>query len=266
METIVSSTWRTKQCLFCAETIQAAAVKCRFCGEFLNTNKARALEKNPGPSSQSSEDGKQLERILFAGRPSLFGMVGTVMRGLIFLGVAGFLVYYPLENLPMFRLDETLVSAEYTEPLEGLPESEFTKGLAEEESGFGLTERQSLAFGRYRVMAAAGLAAIVVLILLLKIIRLKMVYYEVTDDRIEWSRGIFDRRVDNLDMFRVVDLKMRRSLLDCIFGIGTVGLVTTDKTDPEFTFEKMRNCRRLYDIIKKASLDADKRNSIIHLE
>lgn len=268
METIVSSTLRTKQCPFCAETIQAQAIKCRFCGEFLNTDKARALEKNPGPSSQSSGDGKQLERILFAGRPSLFGMVGTVIRGLIFLGVAGFLVYYPLENLPMFRPDETLVSAEYTEPLEGLSESEpeLAEDLTEEVSGFGLTERQSLAFGRYRVMAAAGLAAVVVLILLLKIIKLKMVYYEVTADRIEWSRGIFDRRVDNLDMFRVVDLKMRRSLLDCIFGIGTVGLVTTDKTDPEFTFEKIRNCRRLYYIIKKASLDADKRNSIIHLE
>jgi hypothetical protein len=67
-------------------------------------------------------------------------------------------------------------------------------------------------------------------------------------------------------MFRVIDLKLRRSLLDCIFGIGTVGLITTDKTDPEFTFEKIRNCRRLYDVIKKASLDADRRTGVVHLE
>jgi len=67
-------------------------------------------------------------------------------------------------------------------------------------------------------------------------------------------------------MFRVIDLKLRRSLLDCILGIGTVGLITTDKTDPEFTFEKMRHCRRLYDTIKKASLAADHRDGVIHLE
>ncbi|MHC4542783.1 MAG: PH domain-containing protein [Planctomycetota bacterium] len=85
-------------------------------------------------------------------------------------------------------------------------------------------------------------------------------------DRIEWSRGILDRRVDNIDMFRVIDLKMRRSLLDCIFGVGTVALVTTDKSDPEFVFEKMRYSRDLYDIIKKASLEADRKTGVVHLE
>ena len=93
-----------------------------------------------------------------------------------------------------------------------------------------------------------------------------MTHYEVSAQRIEYSRGILDRKVDNLDMFRVVDLKLRRSLLDCIVGVGTVGLITTDKTDPQFTFEKMRNCRRLYDIIKNASLEADRRSGVIHLE
>jgi uncharacterized membrane protein YdbT with pleckstrin-like domain len=102
--------------------------------------------------------------------------------------------------------------------------------------------------------------------LLLKVVYLKMIYYEVSGDRIEWSRGILDRRVDNLDMFRVIDLKLRRSLLDCIFGIGTVALITTDKTDPEFVFEKIRGSRELYDIVKKASLEADRRTGVVHLE
>jgi uncharacterized membrane protein YdbT with pleckstrin-like domain len=93
-----------------------------------------------------------------------------------------------------------------------------------------------------------------------------MIYYEVTAERIEWGRGILDRRVDNLDMFRVIDLRMRRSLLDCIFGIGTVTLITTDKTDPKFTFQRIKKPRRLYDIIKKASLEADNRSGVVHVE
>jgi len=59
---------------------------------------------------------------------------------------------------------------------------------------------------------------------------------------------------------------MRRTVFDCILGIGTVGLITTDKTDPEFVFEKIRDSRRLYDIIKKASLEADKQSGVIHVE
>jgi membrane protein YdbS with pleckstrin-like domain len=151
---------------------------------------------------------------------------------MFFLVVAAFLFVYPVENL----------------------------------SWFELTGSQVLSFAGYREMAAIALAVLVTLGLLVKAVKLKMIYYEVTAERVEWGRGIFDRRVDNLDMFRVIDLRMRRSLLDCIFGIGTVTLITTDKTDPEFVFERIRRPRRLYDVIKKASLEADKRRGVVHLE
>lgn len=138
--------------------------------------------------------------------------------------------------------------------------------MVENLPGLTLTDNQALAIGEYRIIAGLGLATIVVLILVIKIVKLKMTYYEVTAERIEWERGIFDRKVDNLDMFRVIDLKMRRTVFDVILGIGTVALITTDKTDPEFVFEKVRDCRLLYDVIKKASLDADRRTGVIHLE
>ena len=110
------------------------------------------------------------------------------------------------------------------------------------------------------------LIGITILGLLIKVMNLKMIYYEVSIDRIEWHRGILDRKVDNIDMFRVVDLKLRRNILDCIFGIGKVVLITNDKTDPEFSFEKLRHSRNLYDIIKKASLEADRKTGVVHLE
>jgi len=256
---------QTKQCPFCAETIQAAAVKCRFCGEFLNTDKAKAIESGSEAGANSGRDRKQTDKVLFEGRPSLWGLAGAVIKGLIFLGLAIFLIVYPIEELSAFGQDEISVSDDYSELTEELSDSGVAEALPQE-PGFGLTEEQKLTFGRYRILGGSGMAVLVVLILLVKIIRLKCIYYQVSTDRIEYSRGILDRRVDNLDMFRVVDLRMRRSLFDCIFGIGTVTLITTDKTDPEFTFEKIHNCRRLYDIIKKASLDADQKQGVIHLE
>ena len=233
---MVFTDFQTKQCLFCAETIQARAIKCRFCGEFLNSDKAKALEADPEPDSQSSEDEETSDNVLFVARPSLWGMALAMLKGLFFIVLAGLLVRLPLES--------------------------FINDLL----GLGLTENQSLTVGGYRIIAGFGLGLIVVFVLVMKVVKLKMTRYEVSPDRIEWSRGILDRRVDNIDMFRVIDLKMRRSVIDCIFGIGTVGLITTDKTDPKFEFEKIHRSRELYDIIKKASLEADRRTGVVHLE
>lgn len=228
---------KTKPCIFCAETIQAAAVKCRYCGEFLNSEKAKALQAkaqaNPdaNPAEEQEEDG-----ILFAGRPSLLGLTGDFFKGLLVMALAWGVIRFPLVQW-------------VNEPLQ-----------------LKLTVNQLYVAAHYRVLFGYAIAGLVVLGLAIKVLKLKMIYYEVSHERIEWSRGILDRRVDNIDMFRVVDLKMRRSLLDCIFGVGTVALITSDKTDPEFVFEKIRNSRYLYDTIKKASLEADRKAGVVHLE
>ncbi|MHC4476828.1 MAG: PH domain-containing protein [Planctomycetota bacterium] len=230
MATVTFDEPGTKECPFCGETIRARAIKCRYCAEFLNTPEAEAMQE--GPQDEEETD----EAVLFAGRPSLLAMVGAIIKGLLIIGAAAVVMAWPLEQIAndVFKLE--------------------------------LTESLLSTIGQYRVLAGLGLAVIVVLLLILKMLRLKLTHYEVTADRIEWSRGIVDRAVDNLDMFRVIDLKLRRSLLDCILGIGRVELITTDKTDPQFTFEKMRHCRELYDTVKKASLEADRRDSVIHLE
>ena len=225
----------TKQCPFCAETIQARAIKCRFCGEFLNSKKAKDLEAEP-EIGEPVEEKKGSDKVMFRGRPSLWGMAGSAVKGLIVIALAVFLMKLPLENM-----------------LSGLLKLQLTDG-------------RILLFSQVRFFTGVGLISVAVCILLIRVIRLKMTYYEVSPDRIEWSRGILDRSVDNIDMFRVIDLKMRRSIFDCIFGIGTIGLITNDKTDPKFVFEKVANPRKLYDIIKKASLSADRKNRVVHLE
>ena len=221
-----------KNCVYCAEVIQAKARKCRYCGEFLNTRQARDLE-----AGLETEDEEELEDdFLFDGRPSLFGLAGAALKAAFFLAIAYCLIRYPIQVSVINFLN------------------------------LQLTDQQLLTAAQYRFGAGLGLAILVLFILSLRTIRLKMIHYEVTADRIEWSRGIFDRRVDNLDMFRVVDLSMRRTLLDCLFGIGTVTLITSDKSDPEFKFEKVRGVRELYDVIKEASLEADQDRGVIHIE
>lgn len=113
-----------------------------------------------------------------------------------------------------------------------------------------------------------GLAvgAIALLWLLVRIIILKSTFYRVTSDRIELEEGVFNKDTNNVDLHRIVDLSLRRSLWDRIVGIGTIELITTDATQPRCAICKIRGAQRLYDILKKATLTADRRRGVIHVE
>jgi uncharacterized membrane protein YdbT with pleckstrin-like domain len=188
------------------------------------------------PAAAQAQPTEDRQPISFRARPSLWALAGTVLKAGFFFGVALLLIFYPVADY----LDQA--------------------------TGFDLSETQILQAATYARLAGLVLGLVVIMVLSMNIVSLKSICYEVTEDRIEWSRGILSRKIDNLDMFRVIDMKLHRSIFDCIFGIGTVTLITKDKTDPEFQFRKIRRPRVLYDIIKKASLDADRKQGVIHIE
>ena len=251
---------QTKSCPFCAETIRYEAIKCRFCGEFLDGNhrKAEAGKSKPGDREQKTEDSdtcrpsksaaqssapepdapedEEGTPVLWSGRPSLFALAGMFLKAGCFIALCGLVYRYSVTGLVRY-LPKTHVQIGQLVQLEGWLDA-----------------------------GALALALLAAMTLAWRAISLKSIHYEVTADRIEWARGVFDRHVDNIDMFRVVDLKLRRSLLECLLGIGTVILITSDESDPEFEFAKVSRCRPLYDALKEAGLNADRKRGVVHVE
>jgi hypothetical protein len=68
-----SQSAQTKKCPFCAEQIQAEAIKCRYCGEFLRDAPARALKEMPGNVSAKP-------------RPKWYFSGSTLLVGLLCMG------------------------------------------------------------------------------------------------------------------------------------------------------------------------------------
>jgi uncharacterized membrane protein YdbT with pleckstrin-like domain len=189
-------------------------------------------ERQASGEGTSQEAGEQKRTVMYSGRPTLWAIGWDFVKAAGIMAAAIAITAWHIERISWFHL--SVVSM--------------------------------VTIGKYRVMLGLCVIIVVGLMLFYKAWKIRMTHYEVTPDRVEYGEGIFDRRVDNIDMFRILDIKLRRNILDMLVGVGTVTLTTSDKNQPEFEFKKVRNCRELYDTIKKASLTADRRTNVIHME
>lgn len=54
--------------------------------------------------------------------------------------------------------------------------------------------------------------------------------YEITEDRLILHRGIFNKSIDEIELYRVKDIRIDFSLIQQWAGIGTITLVSSDET------------------------------------
>ena len=73
--------------------------------------------------------------------------------------------------------------------------------------------------------------------------------YALSEDRIFLETGLFNLNLDELLLYRVRDISMRISLGQRIFGVGSVILITSDKSTPELCLKNIKNPRDVKELI-----------------
>lgn len=77
--------------------------------------------------------------------------------------------------------------------------------------------------------------------------------YFIGEEKITIKRGFIEEIEDDAFMFKIQDVRLSRSLIEKMFGLGTITCYTGDTTHPELRIERIRRAHEIKDFILSAS-------------
>lgn len=80
--------------------------------------------------------------------------------------------------------------------------------------------------------------------------------FKITTRRVEMERGVLAKDLKSLELWRVLDVGFRQSLVDRFFGNARISLVGTDQSDPELVLHGMPEPRKLFERLRDAVQEA----------
>ena len=73
--------------------------------------------------------------------------------------------------------------------------------------------------------------------------------YGVSEDRLFVKTGILSTHEDEVRLYRVTDISLRRGLWQRIMGMGTIEIFSSDKSMGDFQLENIKNCEEVKETI-----------------
>ena len=69
--------------------------------------------------------------------------------------------------------------------------------------------------------------------------------YSLTEEKLVIDTGFLSRKEEEVRLYRILDITLKRPLTQRIFGVGTIHCCTADKSSPEFDVKKIKNAKKI---------------------
>ena len=73
--------------------------------------------------------------------------------------------------------------------------------------------------------------------------------YKLTEEKLFIETGFFSKKEEEIRLYRVMDLTLKRPFGQRIWGLGTIHCCTADKSTPEFDILKIKKSKQVKDMI-----------------
>jgi len=107
-------------------------------------------------------------------------------------------------------------------------------------------------FGYYVLCLPLAFVGIGFIMFLVRFLKTKFTKYEISEERILETTGVFSRSTDETELYRVKDIRLEEPFFLRMFGLSTILLVTSDKTSPIITLSGVKEGNNLRKTLRDA--------------
>ena len=86
--------------------------------------------------------------------------------------------------------------------------------------------------------------------------------YRLTKDRLFIITGLFNTREDEVRLYRITDITLKRSFLQRLIGLGTIHCDSSDVNQPCFEIRNIKHPKEVKDMISKLVDESRLRNRV----
>lgn len=78
---------------------------------------------------------------------------------------------------------------------------------------------------------------------------LSFTVYKLTEEKLLVETGLFNINQEEVRLYRILDVTLKRSFGQRIFGLGTIHCCSADKTTPEFDIKNIKNSEKVKEML-----------------
>jgi uncharacterized membrane protein YdbT with pleckstrin-like domain len=122
--------------------------------------------------------------------------------------------------------------------------------MSDEKSVWNGTPSQVINIPAFALWGIFFWLVIPIFIILWKWLVVKNTKYELTTERLKIRHGVMNKKMDDLELYRVRDFKLERPFFLRIFSLGNIILQTSDKSHPVVILRAIKNGENIREQIR----------------
>ncbi|MCB8982439.1 MAG: PH domain-containing protein [Ardenticatenaceae bacterium] len=90
--------------------------------------------------------------------------------------------------------------------------------------------------------------------------------YTITDERIRITSGVLGKARENIELVRIQDLDYKQTMTERMINIGDISVLSHDRSDPRVVLKNVKDPEGVYEILRRAVLNARKKHGFTYRE